>query len=74
MPTCRQLAKDMLTCDPTTLRVVKRVVDEGYGATFAEGMALESAASKAHMKTVTADAVAKRREQVQARGREQRQS
>jgi len=71
LPVCEELARDMLSCDPKTLRTYKRVVDEGYATTFGEGMRLESKASKDHMKGVTAAAVAARRAEVQERGRQQ---
>lgn len=72
IPTCRALARDMLSCDPTVMRAYKRVIDEGYATTFGEGLALEGKASRAHARTLTADAIATRRAGVQARGREQK--
>lgn len=72
LPTCRALARDMLSCDPTVLRAYKRVIDDGYARTFADGLALESEASRAHARTLTADAIAERRASVQARGRAQK--
>jgi enoyl-CoA hydratase/carnithine racemase len=72
LPTCRALARDMLSCDPTVMRAYKRVIDDGYARTFAEGLKLESDASRAHARTLTADAIATRRAGVQARGREQK--
>lgn len=72
LPTCRALARDMLSCDPTVMRAYKRVIDEGYATTFGEGVKLESEASRAHARTLTADAIATRRAGVQERGREQK--
>jgi enoyl-CoA hydratase len=72
LPTCRALARDMLSCDPAVLRAYKRVIDDGYARTFGEGLQLESDASRAHARTLTPDAIAARRAGVQARGREQR--
>lgn len=71
LPACEALARDMLSCDPVVMRGYKRVIDEGYAATFADGLALEGKASRAHARTLTADAIASRRAGVQARGREQ---
>jgi enoyl-CoA hydratase len=71
LPTCRALARDMLSCDPTTLRGYKRVIDAGFAATFAEGRRIETEASHAHARDVTADAIAERRRAVQERGRSQ---
>jgi enoyl-CoA hydratase len=72
MPTCRALARDMLSCDPTVLRAYKRLIDDGYARTFGDGLKLEADAARTHARTVTADAIATRRAGVQARGREQK--
>jgi len=71
MPTCRALARDMLSCDPGVLKGYKRVIDAGFAATFAEGRRIESEASRAHARAVTSDAIAERRRAVQDRGRSQ---
>ena len=42
LPVSRALASDMVSCVPEVLREYKRVIDHGFGTTFAEGMALES--------------------------------
>jgi enoyl-CoA hydratase len=73
LPTCRALARDMLSCDPTVMRGYKRVIDEGFARTFGDGLRIESDASRAHARTLTADAIATRRAGVQARGREQKE-
>ena len=71
LPTCRALARDMLSCDPEVLRGYKRVIDEGYATTFADGLRLEQARNRAHAPTVTPEKIAARRAAVQARGRSQ---
>lgn len=71
LPTCRALARDMLTCDPTTLRGYKRLIDEGFATGFGEALRLEARASRAHTAGVTPDAIAKRRAGIQERGRTQ---
>jgi enoyl-CoA hydratase len=71
LPTCRQLAEDMLSCDPPSLRRYKRMIDRGYEQSFAEGMRLEARESREHLRGVTPDAVASRRADVQRRGRAQ---
>jgi enoyl-CoA hydratase len=71
LPTCRALARDMLSCDPDVLRSYKRVIDEGFAATFADGMRIEAEASRKHASAVTPDAIAQRRATVQERGRAQ---
>jgi enoyl-CoA hydratase len=71
LPTCRALASDMLSCVPEALRGYKRVIDAGFATTFSEGLALEGRASRDHAKSVTPDALAERRGNVQERGRSQ---
>jgi enoyl-CoA hydratase len=71
LPACLQLARDMLSCDPPSLRRYKQMIDEGYATTFGEGIALEARASLEHLAGVTPEAVAQRRAGVQQRGRTQ---
>ena len=71
LPACRALARDMLSCDPRTLRGYKRLIDEGYGTTAAEARRHEAAVSTEHMRSVSAGDIAGRRLGVVARGREQ---
>ena len=71
LPTCRQLAEDMLSCEPRSLVRYKQVIDEGYATTFGEGMALESRCSREHLRQVKPEDVAARRAGIQARGRGQ---
>ena len=70
LETCISLARDMLSCDPASLRGYKRIIDEGFGATLAEGLAMESRASADHSRAHPPD-VAARRNAVQERGRRQ---
>lgn len=71
MPACRQLALDMLSCDPPSLRRYKQMIDRGYAGTFADGMALEQRISREHLADVTSEAIAARRAGIQDRGRKQ---
>jgi enoyl-CoA hydratase len=71
LPACLQLARDMLSCDPRSLRRYKQMIDEGYATTFGDGIALEARASLEHIAGVTPEAVAERRAGVQQRGRTQ---
>ncbi len=73
LPTAKALARDMLSCDPETLRGYKRVIDDGLAGSYADGRAMESERSIAHAKSVTPAQIAERRRGVQARGREQQQ-
>jgi enoyl-CoA hydratase len=67
----KKLASDMATIDPGFSAAYKRLIDDGFARAFGEGMALEHARSSAANRGVSPDEVAKRREQVQARGRQQ---
>jgi enoyl-CoA hydratase len=71
LPTCRSLARDILSCDARTIRQIKRVYREGWATTLAEGLALEARTSIEHARSVSAADVAARRRGVQARGRDQ---
>jgi enoyl-CoA hydratase len=71
LPACRALARDMLSCDPRTMRGYKRLIDEGYAANAADARRREVMVSTEHMKGVSAGDVASRRMGVVARGREQ---
>jgi enoyl-CoA hydratase len=71
LPACRQLALDMLSCDPPSLRRYKQMIDRGYAGTFADGMALEQRISREHLADVTSEAIAARRAGIQDRGRKQ---
>jgi enoyl-CoA hydratase len=71
LATCAALARDMLSCDPRTLRAYKRLIDDGFGRSFREGLALETERSRAHVQEVSAEDIAQRRASIQARGRTQ---
>jgi enoyl-CoA hydratase len=72
LPTCRQLAADILTTDPATRNEIKRIMDAGWHSTLEEGLAVELEASQAHgRKEVTPEKVAQRRAAIQSRGRDQ---
>jgi enoyl-CoA hydratase len=71
LPAALKLAADMATIDPAFSAAYKRLIDEGFAGTFGDGLALETARSSAANSGVTPDEVAKRREAVQARGRQQ---
>lgn len=68
----RSLARDIVSTEPVTRREILRIMDEGWSATLAEGLAVEREASDAHSRAeVRADRVASRRAEIQKRGREQ---
>jgi len=71
LPTCRALAKDMLSCVPEVLRGMKRVIDEGFATTLSEGLKIEHEAWRARVQQVTPETIADRRASIQQRGRTQ---
>ncbi|MCP5180711.1 MAG: enoyl-CoA hydratase [Pseudomonadales bacterium] len=72
LPTCLQLARDILSTEPVTRGEIKRLIDAGWNSTLAEGLRLEDEASKAHSRReVRPEKVAARRAAIQDRGRDQ---
>ena len=71
LPAARKLAADMASVDPAFLVTYKALIDEGYAASFGEGLALEHARSSAANSAVSPEEVEARRAEVQARGRTQ---
>jgi len=68
----RDLARDIVSTEPVTRAEILRIMDEGWASTLADGLDIEHDASVAHSKReVRADKVARRREDIQRRGREQ---
>lgn len=57
---------------PEMLPVYKRLIDDGHARSFAEGMALEQAATREWAASLTPEVLRARREAVQARGRAQK--
>jgi enoyl-CoA hydratase len=71
LPVAKKLAADMATIEPEFAAAYKRLIDDGFAVGFGEGLALEHARSSAANGVVSPEDVAKRREAVQARGRQQ---
>jgi len=71
LPTCRALARDMLSVPDRALRNYKRIIDAGFALAFGESLAAERELSGAANRAVTADAVEQARSGVRARGRDQ---
>jgi enoyl-CoA hydratase len=69
LPLARKLAGDMAGIDPAFLAGYKRLIDDGYGLAFGEGLALEAQRSSAANAAVAPEAVEARRAAVQERGR-----
>jgi enoyl-CoA hydratase len=71
MPEALKLATQMADIEGEMLVTYKAMIDDGYALSMGDGLALEHARSLAHNAEVTPEMVARRREAVQARGRNQ---
>jgi enoyl-CoA hydratase len=71
LPAAQQLARDMASIDPAMLKAYKALIDEGYAASFSDGLAIEQRVSTAANSAVKPEEVEARRLAVQARGRSQ---
>ena len=69
--TCRKLARDMMSCDPETMRGYKALIDRGFAMPFEEALAYERKVSAEHMTRVDPAKIASRRRAIQERGRGQ---
>jgi len=71
LPTCRALARDMLSVPDAALRSYKRIIDAGFALAFGEALDAERELSGAANRGVTPDAVEKARLGVRERGQAQ---
>ena len=67
----RALACDMLSVLPHMLVAYKKVIDDGYAVSFAQGMAIERERADANNGAVSAEDIEARREAVRARAHSQ---
>ena len=72
IPTCRKIAADMLTLVPECLPAYKKLIDDGYAEDFGSSLHTEKRFSGAANKAVSSSAIEARREQVRARGQQQK--
>lgn len=70
LPQARQLAEDMLSVEPDMLVNYRKLIDDGFAASFGEGLELEQERASLNA-GVSADDIEARRGAVQARGRGQ---
>lgn len=70
LPLARRIAADMAGIDPQFLAGYKRLIDDGYAATFREGLVIEAERSSAANSAVAPADVEARRAAVQERGRQ----
>ncbi|WP_088189845.1 enoyl-CoA hydratase [Sphingobium sp. Z007] len=71
MPLARKLAADMASIEPRMMVAYKGLIDEGYAASFGDGLVIEHRISSLANGQVTPQDVEARRLAVQARGRGQ---
>lgn len=67
-----KLAGDMLSCVPETLDAYKALIDDGYAASFGDGLKLEAQRGRAANQQVNGDAIEARREAIRQRGQKQK--
>ena len=72
LPVAVMLAQDMAGIDPAMVQAYKALIDQGYAASFGEGMAIEHRTSSARNAQVKGDEVEERRRAVMERGRAQK--
>ncbi len=65
------IARDMLSCVPEAVLGYKKLIDEGFAMAYGPSRQHERDVSRTHVKDVSADQVAARRADIQARGRRQ---
>lgn len=70
LPTCHQLAQDMLSCVPEVMRAYKRQIDHAYDLSLGDAMTYEADICRQH-RPPSPDVVAERRSLIQARARDQ---
>ncbi|OGA23578.1 MAG: hypothetical protein A3H34_04790 [Betaproteobacteria bacterium RIFCSPLOWO2_02_FULL_67_19] len=71
MPYCRQLARDILTCDRQTLRAVREAIRVGLHQTAQQGLMLEADLAKASVARFDAASFGRTRQVVMRRGQSQ---
>ena len=71
LPACQKLAADIASCDPSVIASYKRLIDEGFNMSLSDAMAHESKIAKDWANGITSGDIAKNRQQIQARGRQQ---
>jgi enoyl-CoA hydratase len=68
---CQQVADDIASCVPATVKVYKKLVDDGLDSTLGAGMDMEKLVMSFANKGVSGDTIAQRRKGVQERGKSQ---
>lgn len=71
LESCRQVARDIVSCLPETVRVYKQLVNDGLGMDLSAGLAMERSVMGPVNARVSGGAIAGRRSKVQGRGKKQ---
>lgn len=71
LPQARALALDMLSVLPHMLVAYKRLIDDGYAASFGEGLEIERSRANAANGSVSAEEIEARREAIRQRAHQQ---
>lgn len=71
VPAAQKLALEIASCDPATLKLYKRVIEDGLSLPYAEALKHEAKLSAGHSANFDAETVEKNRQAVTARGRSQ---
>lgn len=71
LPTAEGLMRDMLELDADMLRAYKKLINDGYGLSFADALALEEQTARAEAERSATTDIAKRSSGIIARGRQQ---
>jgi enoyl-CoA hydratase len=71
MSDARHVAEDIASCVPSTVKIYKRLVDDGLASTLGAGLEMEKLVMAYANKGVGGDAIAQRRKGVQERGKSQ---
>jgi enoyl-CoA hydratase len=69
LPTCISIAKDILSSPQDMIEKYKKLIDDGFEMTFADGLELERKTNYEHFQSVQAETIAQRREGIMERGR-----
>ena len=67
----RRVASDIASCIPATVKLYKKLVDDGLAGTLGAGMEMEKLVMGYANKDVSGDAIGQRRKGVQQRGKQQ---
>ena len=71
LPTCEQIARDMLACDPATLPAYKRLIDQGYATTLTDALETGIPIAFEHARRLTGESVEGHRKAELVRGRQE---